>query len=80
MSCPFATRCAGFEVFSREEDKMHLAWAFCLGEYHDCDRYKTGLAGGEVATTGEAGDGAAARDELLSKLRARLIYRRQQDR
>jgi hypothetical protein len=78
MSCPFATRCAGFEVFSRDEDKAHLAWAFCLGEYHDCDRYKASVAGGEAAPAGEAVEGPAAREEILAKLRARLLYRRQQ--
>ena len=45
MICPFAGMCSGFEAFARGEEKAHLAWAFCLGEYADCDRYKSLFAG-----------------------------------
>jgi len=41
MICPFAGMCSGFEAFARGAEKSHLAWAFCLGEYADCDRYKS---------------------------------------
>ena len=50
MICPFAGMCSGFEAFARGVEKEHLAWAFCLGEYRDCDRYKSLFAccGGPV--------------------------------
>jgi hypothetical protein len=49
MSCPFARNCPGFEAFAKGSEQIHLAWAFCWGEYRDCDRYKCRVAVGRDA-------------------------------
>jgi hypothetical protein len=66
--CPYAGGCAGLEAFAAE-GKVHLAWAFCLGEYGDCDRYKAKVAAHDAAAPAQD-QGLADREAILSKLRA----------
>jgi hypothetical protein len=80
MCCPFAQNCPGFEAYARKGEKMHLVWAFCLGEHRDCDRYKE-----QVADAGEGGRhpdplGPDAREAILSRLRLSLGDRPVEDR
>jgi hypothetical protein len=75
MCCPFAKRCPRFEAFARE-GSQHLAWAFCLGEYRDCDDYKRTVAGDAVPEGGEAGGGGhleAEKERILARLRSSLL-------
>jgi hypothetical protein len=76
MSCPFAKTCPTFEAFAHEGTHQHLAWAFCWGEYRDCDRYKCTVTGERCPR--ELGSGVEAgvlskKDKALSKLRAILF-------
>ena len=73
MICPFAAGCAGLEAFANER-KFHLAWAFCLGEYGDCDRYKAKVAAQDPATSSQDRS-SAEKEAILSKLHAN--YRRE---
>lgn len=80
MCCPFAQNCSGFEAYAHKVDKMHLVWAFCLGEHRDCDRYKE-----RVAAAAESGRHPeplppGARDAILSKLRMSLDDKSTEDR
>jgi hypothetical protein len=75
MCCPFAKRCPTFETFTCEGNQ-HLAWAFCLGEYRDCDRYKCTVAACASSGAGESGLDRHLVDEkerILGRLRANLF-------
>jgi hypothetical protein len=72
MICPFAGDCPGLEAFARES-MVHLAWAFCLGEYRDCDRYKERVAQGDAGAS--PNEPATENDAVLGRLRADLRYR-----
>lgn len=72
MICPFAAGCPSLEAFA-DEGKFHLAWAFCLGEYGDCDRYKAKLAAQDPAAF-PPDRGPVDKEAILSRLHAN--YRR----
>jgi len=78
MCCPFAKKCPTFDAYARE-GSQHLAWAFCLGEYRDCDDYKGAVAAGEVPDGGEPSAGnhlSAEKERILARLRSNLLDRR----
>lgn len=67
MICPFAAGCSGLEAYA-SKGELHLAWAFCLGEYGDCDRYKKRVA--EQDPDSSAVGSPADKEAILSRLRA----------
>ena len=73
MICPFAAGCPGLEAFA-DQGQFHLAWAFCLGEYGDCDRYKAKLAA-QDPTASSLDRSPVDKEAILSKLHAN--YRRE---
>ncbi len=51
MGCPLRYECKAYEAFNVEKDLHYLMWAFCHGEYSDCERYKRIVAGEELSET-----------------------------
>jgi hypothetical protein len=76
VSCPFAARCQVHQALTREAHLEHLAWAFCWGEFRDCNHYKCVVASERSALRSSryADDGAVAQKErILTRLRASLL-------
>ena len=76
MSCPFAHRCPSYEAFAHQAKLQHLAWAFCWGEYCDCNHYKCMVAGeraSDALGSGLEAEAMAQKERILGRLRASLL-------
>jgi hypothetical protein len=76
MSCPFASSCRVHQALTDQAHLEHLAWAFCWGEFRDCNHYKCAVASqrSDLRSSRYAEDSAVAQKErILSRLRASLL-------